>query len=1339
MESQNYIAKLNEYAQSTRSQLSYEDVDIAGPDHIKTFILRAVLNGKAYPDGVGKNKKEAKQNAAKNALSGLLGESSDSTQDASEASAAAVQQSSISNINYISWLNEYGQKNRVNVRAVESTNPGPDSITLCCSFVIGDKKYPAASAKTKREAKEEAAKLVYQELHGSKTTEAEEEKYSGASIPQKEDMMQKVSDICEKTRRLSAKTDRKSLTETNFIEIINYYCQKTKRSPTYILERQCGPPHDPQFFYKLVIDKKEYSVGEGKSVKEAKQNAAQRALPILQTQPDWDSKFWSPVCDDGAPARQSTPPGTPVSRGGQSKNMLPTTSDLNAPKDQHPSPDVKPKIRLAANFQNARRKSKENIENNGSETKPTKAVISRFESEFDSIERLGTGGFGKVFKARQKLLEKDFAVKIVYCKEKALREVRALSDLDHNNIIRYYTCWTEDIGYQWNSTANSPPTFQSTSNSTAKYLYIQMELCDSRTLREWIAERNAPNAKQSLLSSKRREDSLAIAQQIVSGVEYIHSKTLIHRDLKPANIMFGQDGEVKIGDFGLVTTENDDEDKTVNKGTRSYMAPEQKTRSTYDRKVDIFSLGLIYFELLWTLPTGTEKKAIWESAREQQFPQGFSDNFPRENQIINSMLCAKPEDRPEATNLNQYAQKTRSEVRYEDVASVGPDHIKTFILRAVVNGKAYPDGVGKNKKEAKHNAAKNALSGLLGESSDSTQDAPEASAAAVQQSSISNINYISWLNEYGQKNRVTVRAVESTRLGPDSITLCCNFVVGDKKYPAASAKTKREAKEEAAKLVYQELHGNKTTEAEEEKYSGASIPQKEDMMQKVSDICEKTRRLSAKTERKSLTETNFIEIINYYCQKKKRSPTYILERQCGPSHDPQFFYKLVIDNKEYSVGEGKSVKEAKQNAAQRALPILQTQPDWDSKATILSSVSEYGELSSLSTPPSSAESHDTKPKSTSTASSDSVVFISSSNSPQSQTQTPDLKPKIKLAANFQNVSKRRKENIESSRIKEKHKEIPSEKKSTQSAISRFTSEFDRIERLGKGAFGRVFRARQKLLDKYYAIKIVRCKEKALREVMTLSDLHHCNIVRYYTCWMEESEYQWDVIGDSSSTSQSTSNSCAKYIYIQMELCDTITLRVWIDEKNTHNVKKSLRNPKRREDSLIIAQQIVSGVEYIHSKMLIHRDLKPANIMFGREGEVKIGDFGLVTAEKDDDAENLKERTVYKGTPSYMAPEQKSGSTYDRKVDIFALGLIYFELLWNISTGHERKVIWDDAISGKLPHGLSQKFHQENQIIKSTLCVKPEDRPDASTLKKKLEEWAHTLFMQKNTLQDSKSV
>ncbi|XP_039638995.1 interferon-induced, double-stranded RNA-activated protein kinase-like isoform X4 [Perca fluviatilis] len=535
--------------------------------------------------------------------------------------------------------------------------------------------------------------------------------------------------------------------------------------------------------------------------------------------------------------------------------------------------------------------------------------------------------------------------------------------------------------------------------------------------------------------------------------------------------------------------------------------------------------------------------------------------------------------------LNEYAQRQRLELKYEDVGSVGPDHIKTFTVRAVLDGKAYPDGVGKNKKEAKQNAARNALRGLLEEPIDPTG---------------------------------------------------------------------------------------------EEKYSGTPSKPKEELNQNVLDICEKTKSLSVRTTGDVFTDTNYIGMINSYCQRKKLSHDYILEKRCGPPHNPQFFYKLVINNKEYPVGEGKNAKEAKQKAAQLALSALQEQTDWDSKVSVWPAVSEDSAPAKLSTPPSTPDSHDAKSKSVPvTTTSDSAVFTNSLNPPKDQIQSPDVKPKIKIAAKFPNACKNHKEDIMVNFNVKNTDNSQSEKTTNQSAISRFTSDFDSIVCLGKGAFGQVFKAQQKLIKKYYAIKIVRCKEikKALREVMALSDLHHGNIVRYYTCWLEDSGYQWDKADDSGSTSQSTGNSSVKYLYIQMELCDTRTLRVWIDEKNIQNVKKSLRDSKRRDESLTIAQQMVSAVEYIHSKMLIHRDLKPANIMFGQDGEVKIGDFGLVTDENDDDAENLLERTVYKGTPSYMAPEQKRKSTYDRKVDIFALGLIYFELLWNLSVGNERKVLF----------------------------------------------------------------
>uniref|UniRef100_G3NK90 non-specific serine/threonine protein kinase n=1 Tax=Gasterosteus aculeatus aculeatus TaxID=481459 RepID=G3NK90_GASAC len=597
--------------------------------------------------------------------------------------------------------------------------------------------------------------------------------------------------------------------------------------------------------------------------------------------------------------------------------------------------------------------------------------------------------------------------------------------------------------------------------------------------------------------------------------------------------------------------------------------------------------------------------------------------------------------------LNELTQKQRLVVRYEDVGSVGPDHIKTFTVRAVVNGKPYPDGVGKNKKEAKLNAAANALTVLLEETIDPTENATEASTASAAQTVLSQGNYMCWLNEYSQKNRMMIRAVESTQLVPNGLSpCCCCFVVGDKEYPRATGKTKKEAKEEAAKLVFQQIHGIETTEVSNDEYCGT--PSKETQ----NDDAEK-----------AFKETNFIKIVKHHCHKTKLFHDYVLEERMGPDQSPQFFCKLVIDNRNYPLGEGKNVEEAKQNAARLAWSALTEQTDRDSK----------GEM-----------------------------------------------------PNFSGKSPGR---------------SPSKKTTTQPLASWFTSEFDSIESLGKGSFGHVFKAEDKLLRKSFAIKIVRCKDvkKALGEVKVLSDLNHCNIVRYYSCWLEDSGYQWDSAEDSSSSSRSNGSSSVKYLYIQMELCSTRTLRVWIDEKNLQNVKKSLRDSKRREESLTIVQQIVSAVKYIHSKMLIHRDLKPANLLFGQDGEVKIGDFGLVTEENNDDAENILERTVYKGTPCYMAPEQKSrSSTYDRKVDIFAFGLIYFELLWNISIGQERKKVMDDARNQIFPERFSSNFILEVKVIKSMLSANPEDRPEASQLKMHLEECSQTLRGLKDTRRESRT-
>ncbi|XP_029557879.1 protein kinase containing Z-DNA binding domains isoform X2 [Salmo trutta] len=312
---------------------------------------------------------------------------------------------------------------------------------------------------------------------------------------------------------------------------------------------------------------------------------------------------------------------------------------------------------------------------------------SRFSNDFKLLSVLGAGGFGCVTKAQHKLDGETYAVKIVKNMGEANREVKALATLEHSSIVRYYTTWPEDAnwvdgGYSTESSvwseisedsdnysdqgdgsthvtkqsdldlsetasedqANHSMTDSSSRNGDWPCLFIQMEFCDGGTLKDWI----------SINKGRTKDKALGIFQQLVCGVEYIHSEGLIHRDLKPENILFGSDGMVKIGDFGLVTTittlSGASMYRTVNKGTPFYMSPEQ-TGGKYDEKTDIFSLGLIWFELLWYMSTVSEKIKVFESLQTRTFPCDFREKFIFEHKLISKMLSESPANRQNAKEI----------------------------------------------------------------------------------------------------------------------------------------------------------------------------------------------------------------------------------------------------------------------------------------------------------------------------------------------------------------------------------------------------------------------------------------------------------------------------------------------------------------------------------------------------------------------------------------------------------------------------------------------------------------------------------------------------------------
>uniref|UniRef100_A0A182Q1T6 non-specific serine/threonine protein kinase n=1 Tax=Anopheles farauti TaxID=69004 RepID=A0A182Q1T6_9DIPT len=200
------------------------------------------------------------------------------------------------------------------------------------------------------------------------------------------------------------------------------------------------------------------------------------------------------------------------------------------------------------------------------------------------------------------------------------------------------------------TTTNDQSKTTTTHESNKIYLYIQMQLCHKQSLKEWLSMNGFP---------ARRDKIVPIFEQIVAGVEYVHLKGLIHRDLKPSNIFFSLDGRIKIGDFGLVTDSSDLQYDSENNmptmvpdrhtrqvGTQLYMSPEQLKGLPYDYKVDIYSLGLILFELLVSFGTEMERICTLKSVRKSKFPDNFEEDHQSEFKLLTLMLSEAPNKRP---------------------------------------------------------------------------------------------------------------------------------------------------------------------------------------------------------------------------------------------------------------------------------------------------------------------------------------------------------------------------------------------------------------------------------------------------------------------------------------------------------------------------------------------------------------------------------------------------------------------------------------------------------------------------------------------------------------------
>ncbi len=193
---------------------------------------------------------------------------------------------------------------------------------------------------------------------------------------------------------------------------------------------------------------------------------------------------------------------------------------------------------------------------------------------YEILEPIGKGGMGEVYRARDARVGRDVAVKVSaeQFTGRFEREARAIAALNHPNVCTLY-----DVGPN----------------------YLVMELIEGPTLADRIREGAIP-----------LEEALGIAMQIAEALEAAHDKGIVHRDLKPANVKIRPDGSVKVLDFGLAkpaeATELSSDSPTMMSmtamgmimGTAGYMAPEQARGKPVDKRADIWSFGVVLYEML---------------------------------------------------------------------------------------------------------------------------------------------------------------------------------------------------------------------------------------------------------------------------------------------------------------------------------------------------------------------------------------------------------------------------------------------------------------------------------------------------------------------------------------------------------------------------------------------------------------------------------------------------------------------------------------------------------------------------------------------------------------------
>lgn len=192
---------------------------------------------------------------------------------------------------------------------------------------------------------------------------------------------------------------------------------------------------------------------------------------------------------------------------------------------------------------------------------------------YEILDKIGAGGMSDVYKARDTKLAKEVAIKVlkqefaedVNFVTKFRSEAQAAAGLEHQNIVNVYDVGSENGMY-----------------------YIVMEYIEGITLKTYIEKKGQLNFKEAV----------SIAIQVGRGIEAAHNKGIIHRDIKPQNIIISTEGKVKVTDFGIARATSSNTIHADVMGSVHYASPEQARNGYVDGKSDIYSLGIVMYEMV---------------------------------------------------------------------------------------------------------------------------------------------------------------------------------------------------------------------------------------------------------------------------------------------------------------------------------------------------------------------------------------------------------------------------------------------------------------------------------------------------------------------------------------------------------------------------------------------------------------------------------------------------------------------------------------------------------------------------------------------------------------------